>query len=193
MEQQEESRQLIARILAGNTDEFEAVVEKYKKLVAHIIFKMVPIEADREDVCQDVFVKVYQKLGSFKFESKLSTWIGAIAYNTSLNFVEKKRVLLADDLSPEENALERVAAEAVSPEDMIDNLNISEVLIREIDQLPVQYGVILALYYLEEMPYRDIAKITGTPDGTVKSHLFRARKLLKDRLLAKYAQEDLCQ
>jgi RNA polymerase sigma-70 factor (ECF subfamily) len=192
MEHREESRQLVTRILEGNTDEFQTVIERYKKLVAHIVFKMVTIEADREDICQDVFVKVFQKLGSFKFESKLSTWIATIAYNTSLNYLEKKRVPLVDDLMPEENGLERIPTELVSPEDTTDNRNISEVLIEEIDQLPVQYGTILVLYHLEEMPYKEISKITGMPDGTVKSHLFRARKLLKDRLLAKYKQEDLC-
>ncbi len=184
---------MVAQILSGRTDEFETLIERYKKLVAHIVFKMVTIEADREDVCQEVFVKVYQKLGSFKFESKLSTWIATIAYNTSLNYLEKKRVPLVDDLMPEENGLERLAAEDFSPEDDTDRRNLSEVLIEEIDKLPVQYGTILVLYHLEEMPYRDIAEITGMPDGTVKSHLFRARKLLKDRLLAKYKMEDLCQ
>ena len=193
MEQREESRQLVARILAGHTEEFETVIELYKKLVAHIVFKMVTIEADREDICQEVFVKVFQKLGSFKFESKLSTWIATIAYNTSLNYLEKKRVPLVDDLMPEENGLERLAVDTFSPEDCADRRNLSEVLIEEIDKLPVQYGTILVLYHLEEMPYREISEITGLPDGTVKSHLFRARKLLKDRLLAKYKMEDLCQ
>lgn len=192
MEHREESRELVTRILAGNTDEFQTVIERYQKLVAHIVFKMVTIGADREDICQDVFVKVYQKLGSFKFESKLSTWIATIAYNTSLNYLEKKKVPLVDDLMPEENGLERLPTDLISPEDTTDNRNISEVLIEEIDQLPVQYGTILVLYHLEEMPYKEISNITGMPDGTVKSHLFRARKLLKDRLLAKYRQEDLC-
>lgn len=182
----------MARILAGHTEEFEAVIERYKKLVAHIVFKMVTIEADREDICQEVFVKVFQKLGSFKFESKLSTWIATIAYNTSLNYLEKKRAPLVDDLMPEENGLERLAAETYSPEDCADRGNLSEILIEEIDKLPVQYGTVLVLYHLEEMPYREISEITGLPDGTVKSHLFRARKLLKDRLLAKYKMEDLC-
>jgi RNA polymerase sigma factor (sigma-70 family) len=193
MEHREESKQLVARILAGHTEEFEAVIERYKKLVAHIVFKMVSIEADREDICQEVFVKVYQKLASFKFESKLSTWIATIAYNTSLNYLEKKKVPLVDDLMPNENGLERLRAEEYSPEDIAEMRNLSEVLIEEIDKLPVQYGTILVLYHLEEMPYRQISEITGMPDGTVKSHLFRARKLLKDRLLAKYKQEDLCQ
>ena len=192
MENREELRQLIGRIQAGNTDQFGEIIERYKKLVAHVVFKMVTVEADREDICQEVFVKVYQKLGSFRFQSKLSTWIATIAYNTSLNHLEKKKVPLLDDVAPQESPMERIAAEEGTPDETTENKDLSALLIEEIDRLPVQYGTILALYHLEDMSYKEISQITRIPDGTVKSHLFRARKLLKDRLLAKYKQEDLC-
>ena len=192
METREDSKQLIARILAGNTGEFQTIIEQYQKLVAHVVFKMVTGEADREDICQDVFIKVYQKMGTFKGESKLSTWIATIAYNTSLNHLEKKRVPLLDDMMPEENSIERLAAETCQPDESTETRNLSRILVEEIDKLPVQYGLILALYHLEDMSYKEISNITKLPDGTVKSHLFRARKLLKNRLLVNYTQEDLC-
>ena len=62
----------------------------------------------------------------------------------------------------------------------------------EIDRLPVLYGTILSLYHLEEMSYREIADVMQLPEGTVKSYLFRARKMLKERLSSAYAEEDLC-
>jgi len=193
MENREELRQLVARILAGETREFKAIIERYQKLVAHIVFKMVTVEADREDICQDVFVKVFEKLDSFKFESKMSTWIATIAYNTSLNHLEKKKVPLLDDISEQEGSMERVAADSDDPETLMEAGNLSELLQREIMKLPAQYRTILSLYHLDEMSYKEISAITKLPDGTVKSHLFRARKLLKNRLMAKYRQEDLCQ
>lgn len=192
MEEREESRQLVAGIIAGETDKFQILIERYQKLVAHIVFRMVAKEADREDVCQDVFVKVYQNLATFQFGSKLSTWIATIAYNTSLNFLEKKKVPLYDDLAPSETGMERMPSDESLPDEDLEAKDISGLLREEIMNLPVQYRTILALYHLEEMSYKEISAITKLPDGTVKSHLFRARKLLKEKLLAKYSQEDLC-
>jgi len=193
MENREELRQLVARILAGETAEFRTIIERYEKLVAHVVFKMVTVEADREDICQDVFVKVFEKLGTFKFESKMSTWVATIAYNTSLNHLEKKKVPLLDDISDQEGSMERIAADTEDPEALLEAGLLTELLKKEITKLPAQYRAILTLYHLDEMSYKEISQITKLPDGTVKSHLFRARKLLKDRLMAKYRQEDLCQ
>ncbi len=193
MDEHEESRQLVAGILAGETDRFQVIIERHQKLVAHIVFRMVKNQVDREDLCQDVFVKVYQNLASFKFGSKLSTWIATIAYNTSVNYLEKKKMPLYDDIAGDDNPMERVASDDSSPQDDAEAAVLGEIIRSEIAGLPAQYRTILALYHLEDLSYREISDITRLPDGTVKSHLFRARKLLKDKLMAKYSQEDLCQ
>ncbi|MEW6412890.1 MAG: sigma-70 family RNA polymerase sigma factor [Candidatus Zixiibacteriota bacterium] len=193
MEDHEESRQLVASILAGDTDLFQAIIEQHQKLVAHIVFRMVENRSDREDVCQDVFVKVYRKLASFSFNSKLSTWIATIAYNTCVNYLEKKKVPLYDDVMADESPMERVASEDSSPYEKAEAAVLGDIIRSEIAGLPAQYRMILALYHLEDLSYKEISDITRLPDGTVKSHLFRARKLLKDRLMVKYSQEDLCQ
>lgn len=192
MEDGSDTRQLIARILDGNTDEFEAIVEDHKALISHIVFRIVANPADQEDISQDVFVKVYQKLDSFHYDSKLSTWIARIAYNTCLNYLEKKKLPLYDDISSEGQTLDSVPADVIGPDDNAENNNVADVIQEEIMKLPSQYRTVLTLYHLDEMTYGEIAAVTNLPDGTVKSHLFRARKLLKDRLSAKYRQEDLC-
>ncbi|UCD65087.1 MAG: sigma-70 family RNA polymerase sigma factor [Candidatus Zixiibacteriota bacterium] len=188
----EEFRELVARIVAGNTGEFREIVEKHQKLVAHIVFRMVTSEADREDICQEVFVKVFRNLASFKFDCKLSTWIATIAYNTSLNHLDKKKLPLYDDLAFEDASLEDRPADIEMPDSECEAKDISAILRKEINGLPPRYRTILALYHLDEMSYREIGQITKLSDGTVKSHLFRARKLLRERLTAKYRQEDLC-
>ena len=148
--------------------------------------------ADRQDVCQDVFVKAYRNLQGFNFEAKLSTWLARIAYNTALNHLEKRRVDLFDDVSAEHLQIE----DAPAPGRMLDQtVEVSDSARRvraEIDRLPVLYGTILALYHLEDMSYREIGDIMQLPEGTVKSYLFRARKMLKERLVATYGEEDLC-
>ena len=90
MIEQEAAKALIKRILDGETNAFEQVITNYQRLVSHIVFKMVKDDLEREDLCQDVFMKVFDKLGSFKFDAKLSTWIAQIAYHRTLNFLEKK-------------------------------------------------------------------------------------------------------
>ena len=184
--------ELINRINAGDTAAFGLIIEDYKRLVYNIVFRLVQNQKDVEDLCQDVFVKAYRNLANFQFQSKLSTWIGTIAYNTSINYLKKKRVLLKEDISDETN-VEYPGEHDNSPQENTENSDISIRLKSEIENLPVQFRTILSLYHLEEMSYAEIADITKLPEGTVKSYLFRARKLLKERLLDKYEKEELFQ
>lgn len=193
METKLDENALIQQILDGQVDEFQQIIVKYQRLVWHLVAKIVKSEPDREDVCQDVFIKVYKNLRSFKFESKLSTWIGRIAYNSAINFIQKKKPELYEDISPEGVTLDSLAGPEENPESVAGNQNVSEILKSEIMNLPIQYKTILTLFHLDEMNYNEISEIAKLPIGTVKSHLFRARKLLKDRLELKYKKEDLCQ
>lgn len=185
------SKELIEKITSGNTEAFKSLINNYQRLVCHVVFRMVANEQDRQDVCQDVFIKVYQNLDKFKFDSKLSTWIAKIAYNTCINYLRKKKIPLCGDVSGENGSLEKYLSTTATPDDFAEDQDLSLRLQNEIMKLPVQYRTILTLYHLDEMSYAEIAKITRLPDGTVKSYLFRARKLLKEKLNAKYQQEEL--
>jgi RNA polymerase sigma factor (sigma-70 family) len=182
---------LVEKILSGNTEEFKTLIEQYQRLVSHIVFRMISKEADREDISQDVFIQVFQNLGNFKFESKLSTWIARIAYNRCINYLEKKKTPLFDDISPGEESIETQSEDSIAPDTSTEHQDRSSRLQVEIDKLPVQFRTILTLYHLDEMKYHEIGEILELPEGTVKSYLFRARKLLKQRLLVKYEVEEL--
>lgn len=184
--------QLIESILRGETAGFARIVEAHKRLVTQIVFRMIPSEADREDICQDVFVKVFQNLSQFRYESKLSTWIARVAYNTCLNFIEKKRPVLYDDIGTQQSGLDDRASENQSPAEWVDARRQAARLSEEIDKLPTLYGLVLSLYHLQEMTYAEIGAILKLPDGTVKSYLFRARKMLRDSLGAGVGVEGLC-
>ena len=189
----ESAQQLIDRILDGDRGAFKVIIEDHQRLVHHIVGKMVSDPTDKEDLAQEVFIKVFRKLGSFRAESKLSTWIAQIAFNTTVNFVQKRRPELFGDIAGSDDAdLDCFAADLTEPDDRTARADSDDRVREEIDQLPIQYGLVVTLYHLEEMSYREIGEILGMPDGTVKSHLFRGRKMLKDRLLNKYSQEDLC-
>ncbi len=186
-----DEKKLIEQIITGNTPAFQTLIEEYQRLVSHIVFRMVTNDSDREDVCQDVFIKVYQNLANFHFESKLSTWIARIAYNTSINYLKKKKLPLYDDFSPENQSIEDYKGDNNSPDAFTEEKDLSSRLHNEISKLPAQYRTILTLYHLDEMSYAEIAEITQYPDGTVKSYLFRARTILKERLTSKYQLEEL--
>ena len=183
---------LIEKILAGDKIAFQSFVKEYQCLVTHIVFRMISNREDREDTCQEVFMKIYQNLSSFRSESKLSTWIARIVYNTCLNYLEKRKLPLLDDLSFGEQAPESFSENNPRPDELTDERELTFLLQAEIEKMPVHFRTILTLYHLEGMSYNQIGEITGLPDGTVKSYLFRARRLLKERLLAKYQPEDLC-
>jgi RNA polymerase sigma factor (sigma-70 family) len=179
-------RELIEQVLSGEKEAFGILVDKHSRLVSHIISRMVKNREDAEDVCQEVFIKVYQNLHSFQYGSKFSTWVAAITYNTGINYLQKKKIPVIDE-EPKYD----ISGATVFEYDC-ERSDISERLQWEIDRLPAMYGVIMALYHLEEMCYQQIGDIMNMPNGTVKSYLFRGRKMLKERLMLRYRQEDIC-
>lgn len=192
-------QQLVEQVIAGNREAFLELIERYERLVKHVVFRMVKDDRDREELCQDVFMKVYRYLDGFRFESKLSTWIARIARNTCLNHLEKKDLLLyadhapsPDDESPDmREAMARVPSEDESPREETQAMEVRDFIHEEIQHLPEHYRTALTLYHLDGMSVKQIADVMDNPEGTVKSHLYRARKKLKDRLLATYSEEEL--
>ncbi|MEO3404136.1 sigma-70 family RNA polymerase sigma factor [Mucilaginibacter sp. CAU 1740] len=170
-------KDLIIRIHDGDLGAFRQLVSEHEKLVLYMISKILKNEDDIKDVSQDVFIKVYKNLKKFNFESKLSTWIAQIAYTTALNFYKKQKKnqteILTEDIKPFTN---------ITPEAISIKKSDSEFLQAQIDQLPVIYKTVLTLFHINECSYQEIEEITRLPAGTIKSHLFRARKILKERL-----------
>lgn len=195
-------KELINKILSGHAEDFRMLIEKYKKLVSHIIFRMVANPVDREELGQEIFIKVYENLGSFQYKSKFSTWIGRIAYNTALNYMRKKRLPLYEDQAlpdiynsdwqESRTSISNVQSQAQLPDEELMQHQVSLFLQEQIELLPIQYRTVLALFHMESLSYLEISEITGLPEGTVKSYIFRGRKILKDRLLAHYKMEELC-
>jgi RNA polymerase sigma factor (sigma-70 family) len=184
-----DQQDLVRHILDGDKRAFRTLVEQHQRLVGHVVFRMLPMEADREDLCQEVFLRVYQNLGRFRFDAKLSTWIATIAHNCCLDFLAKKRLPLYDDLAVDGEMPEPAAPDSFSPEQITSDGETAGILRREIDHLPPVYKTIVTLYHLDDLSYGEIARIMNMPEGTIKSYLFRARRLLKDRLAVQFQGE----
>jgi RNA polymerase sigma factor (sigma-70 family) len=193
-------QQLVAQVLGGNTAAFGQLVQRTQGLVTQMVFKMIRHPADRPDVAQDVYVKVFKNLAGFRQQAKFSTWVGQITYNTCLHYLEKKQLVLIDPAESEpDDAMEEgrlaptplVAGMDYDPETALSDQNLAGILSTAIDQLPPLYRTLISLYHQQELSYEEIAQMTSLPDGTVKNYLFRARKLLKQHLLATYQRDDL--
>ncbi|MEZ5106836.1 MAG: sigma-70 family RNA polymerase sigma factor [Draconibacterium sp.] len=191
-------RFLIDKVLSGDTNAFKAIIKNTEGLVTQIIFKMIPNKEDRKDIAQDIYLKTFQNLGTFNFQSKLSTWIGQIAYNTCINYLEKKKLVLLDNKNDskksDEESLEMLDSKVdyfkSETEERIHKKELSELLEAEINKLTPVYKTLITLYHNEELNYSEIAGITELPIGTVKNYLFRARKILRDNLWFTYKKEE---
>jgi RNA polymerase sigma factor (sigma-70 family) len=181
---------LVKAVLAGEADAFKTLITQYERLVLQIVFRMVKREVDREDLCQDVFLKVYDKLRGFRFGSKLSTWIGSIAYNTCINHLRKNRIMLVEQYQYDDeegsyssiNILEQCDARD-RPDELFVTKEAKIHLWNLVDELTPMQQTVIGLFHQQEMKMEEIAEIMNMPMGSVKSHLHRGRQALKSRLL----------
>ena len=173
--------ELVEQILNGNNNAFRYLVANYQRLVLHVVGRVVQRQEEVEDISQEVFIKVFRKLKRFRGESKLSTWIATIAYNTSISYVRKqaRRGEQSYDEKPSLIAFER---DSSLNQKIVEKEEAKQYLMSMIETLPVNYRTVLTLYHLEEFSYKEIEQITEMPEGTIKSYLSRARKLLKGKL-----------
>lgn len=174
-----DEKDIVSRILRNDLRAFELLVEQYERLVFHVVGRLVHNQADTQDICQEVFIKINRNLGQFEFKSKLSTWIARIAYLVSINYLKKYRKINFNEFSEE---MENYHFTDESPEKITEKKDTANYVNQLIDQMPEQYRIVLTLYHLNEFSYQEIEDITGMPEGTIKSYLFRGRKLLKERL-----------
>lgn len=180
MQNEQEIKETIERILNGDLNSFKVLIRQHETLVIGMVRRLIKDQDDVDDLCQDVFIKVYKNLRSFKHQSKLSTWIGQIAYTTAINHVKKTsgKKYITVELTEFEDSYNT----GDNPESLLIKKSTSAFIQEEIAKLPLLYKTIITLYHLQDFSYNEISDIMGMPEGTVKSYLFRARKLLKDKL-----------
>jgi RNA polymerase sigma factor (sigma-70 family) len=171
---------LVQQILNGNTNAFRFLVANHQRLVVHVVGRIVRRNEDVEDICQEVFIKVFRKMKHFRGDSRLSTWIAKIAYNTSISHVRKQQ---NNERSYDESpGLVANENDGEPNQKMVEREEAKRYLLEKIEELPLNYRTVLTLFHLEEFSYREIEEITEMPEGTIKSYLSRARKILKEKL-----------
>ena len=170
-----EEAHIIQEILNGKTEQYEYFLDRYGQQVFVLVDRIVSCQEDAEELTQDVFLKAFQQLSSFKAESSFSTWIYRIATNLAISAVRKKRndVLRLDD-SVFANLSDIQVDEALEDESEEQ----MERLQQAMNQLEVDERALITLYYLEEKPLAEVAFILGMTEGNAKVKLHRIRKKL---------------
>jgi RNA polymerase sigma-70 factor (ECF subfamily) len=171
-----DDQKLIEAIQNGDTKAYSQLVNRYKDLVYTLAIRMMRNREEAEEVAQDTFIKVFKSLDKFKGDSKFSTWIYKVTYNTCLDRIKKNKKHLNDAAIDEFtfNKLDTI-------DNALDNMINEEkrVLIKNcINKLPEDSSALLTLFYFEDLSLVEISKIINIEANTVKVKLFRARKKL---------------
>jgi RNA polymerase sigma factor (sigma-70 family) len=183
-----EDEAVIRDILAGNTNAFAILERKYRRIVSFLIRKMIRNEEDVEDLTQETFVKAYAALPSFQFEYPFSRWLYKIASNRCIDHLRRKRfasVSLDEPISTRDGGelYMEPADQGHTPDVALLAKERGEMLREALRTMPEKYREVIRLRHEEELEYQEIADRLKQPLGTVKAHLFRARKLLYKKLL----------
>ena len=184
----DEERRIIAQVCAGDTNAFEALVVAYQKQVYNLALRTVGNEEDAADMTQEVFLRAYRALGTFRSESKFSVWLYRLTTNVCIDFLRSRRrhptvSLTASEDDDEQPQFDLPADESVGPEQQLTRSEMCRSVARGLDSLPDDARKILILRELDGLSYAEIGKVLRLEAGTVKSRLFRARRRLCDFLL----------
>jgi RNA polymerase sigma factor (sigma-70 family) len=183
----EDDRRLVEAVQANAPGAFERLVREYQGLCWHIIARMVRQPEDTRELCQEAFLRVHQCLHQYRGESALKSWIGQVAYSVAKRHLEKRRIAIAEPVGDDGDGLSLLdhVSDGFDLEAACADAEIAAGLHEEIEALPPMQRTLLTLYHLDEVPIVEIAHITGLAEGTIKSHLFRTRARLRERLQAR--------
>jgi RNA polymerase sigma-70 factor (ECF subfamily) len=184
----EEDFEAIRKILDGDKSAFTFIQNKYKTRIKSLVRRMIKDPDDVDDLTQEAFIKAYNALDSFQFAYNFSAWLYRIASNSCIDFLRKKRfktVSIDQPVAGEEDLYIDIPNDDLTPDIEMISKERKKILKKAIDELPENYRNIINMRHTEEMDYKEIAEKLEIPLGTVKAHLFRARKLLYDALIDK--------
>jgi RNA polymerase sigma-70 factor (ECF subfamily) len=166
---------IVARIVSGQKESFRILVRRHERAVYGMGLSFFRNAEDAADFTQEVFLKAYRNLSRFEGRSRFSTWLYKIAYNTAVNGVNRRqeyRSLAEEDPAIDGDTPERSALRGA----------VRDAVLEAVRDLPERYRTCVDLFFFYDRSYQEIEAITGFPVNTIKSHVFRAKKLLRNKL-----------
>jgi len=179
---EQEEANLVAASKKGNQDSFAQLVQQHQRRVFNLVFRMLQQYEEANEVTQETFLAAWQGLPSFRGDARFSTWLYRIAYNCALKQLEQRKRdrAIQVELQTEEMVASSTQEQRVDAE--IESRARQALVHEQLANLPAKYRIVLVLRHLQDMTYEEMAEILTMPIGTIKTHLFRARNLLKERL-----------
>jgi RNA polymerase sigma-70 factor (ECF subfamily) len=173
---------IIQRVLAGERQAFGVLIDRHRQKAMTLALRMLKNPQDAEEALMDAFVRAHNALDRFERKSSFSTWFYRILFNVCYSHLRRAR--------PEELHLDIEVPDTRSRDhDRPDNVyaagELERIVAEEIGAMPAVYGGVFTLFLVQEMSYEEIAEVTGLPLNTVKTRLFRARTMLRERVAAR--------
>ncbi len=172
----------IRQLRQHNQKAFQELVIENQSRILTMAYKFTNNYNDAEDLCQDIFIKIYQYLPDFKYQCKLSTWIYKIAMNTCLDWKRKSKRRFFDKLSFTDQKVKEVKDNACV-EDIVVYKEKQQMVHLAVKSLKDKYKAVIILYHFNHLTYKEISYILDLPVKTIETRLYRARKQLKDKLI----------
>ncbi|MBN1338980.1 MAG: sigma-70 family RNA polymerase sigma factor [Bacteroidales bacterium] len=173
----------IRQVLAGRPGDYAFLVNRYKNMVFNISYRILRNNEDAEEAAQDVFLKAYQALSSFSFNSKFSTWLYRIAYNTAIS---RTRKFMPEKTELDDSLINRADdPQIVFDPDDSDEKDQLILLEKALQNLEAGDNSLICMYYKDDLNIEEISKITGYSESNVKVRLFRIRKKIRDEIFCK--------
>jgi len=177
----------INKVIEGDVNAFAYLVDKYKNLVFTLVYRLLKNKEEAEEVSQDAFIKAFNSLSRFKGDSKFSTWIYRIAYNSSLDNLKKNKKYQND--IPINNITENQIGSVEDALSRIEKQEREYVIKQCLSSLPSDESFLVSLYYYEDLSIKEISEVLGLTTSNTKIKLYRSRKRLATILRQKLEPE----
>lgn len=172
--------EIIDSVLKGNQGDYSLLIDRYKDKAFSLLKRLLGNEMDAEEALQDSFLKAYNSLGSFRRDSKFSTWFYRITYNTGLTILSSKKRKIEHEMSSID---EHFDLGDFDNEIYSTTSNPKDYLLKMIDKLPIRNALVLILFYIDDMSLNEISQVMDVSLVNAKVLLHRSRNSLRDLLL----------
>jgi RNA polymerase sigma-70 factor (ECF subfamily) len=177
---EQDDTQLVTASQQGDQDAFAFLVQRHQRRVFNMVLRILQDYDEASEITQEAFLGAWLGLPSFRGEARFATWLYRIAYNCCLRQLERRKQERALQAVLQAEIILARMNEEKQAEDTIELRDRQAIVREQLEKLPAKYRIVLILRHLQEMTYEEIAEILIMPIGTIKSHLFRARHLLKE-------------
>lgn len=183
-------KSLLERAKSGDIAAFEQLIESYQKKIFNIALRMLGNYDDAGDLTQEVLIRIYRSIKSFKEQSSFSTWIYRITTNVCLDELRKRKnrkvISLDEEIKLDDGDMKRqIESDEPTPEETAEAEDLRKIVNDAIERLNEEHRIVIVLRDIQGLSYEEIAEVLKCPEGTVKSRINRARQALKNILASK--------